>query len=145
VLPPLDPDTGLLPAGEHVATWDEVLERFGWNEWRRGLLDGLAEALDLLGSAGCRRVWINGSFVTAKNEPRDVDVCWDPEGVDLDRIDPVFLDLAGGRAAQKARFRCEFLPNVIERGSGLVFSEFFQNERDGSRKGIVVLALGERT
>jgi hypothetical protein len=145
VLPPLDPERGLLPAGEHVATWDELVERFGWNEWRRGLLDGMAEALDLLAAAGCRRVWINGSFVTAKDQPRDVDVCWELEGVDLEHIDPVFLELDSGRAAQKVRFRCEFLPNVVEAGSGLVFSEFFQNERDGSRKGIVILDLGERT
>jgi hypothetical protein len=145
VLPSLDPEKGLLPAGEHAATWDELVERFGWNEWRRGLLDGLAEALDLLAAAGCRRVWINGSFVTAKDQPRDVDVCWELEGVDLEHIDPVFLELDSGRAAQKVRFRCEFLPNVVEAGSGLVFSEFFQNERDGSRKGIVILDLGERT
>jgi hypothetical protein len=144
VLPPLDPDTGLLPVGEHAASWDEVLDRFGWNEKRRGLLDGLADALDLLSSVGCRRVWINGSFVTAKDEPGDVDVCWDTEGVDLDRIDPIFLDLSRAREAQKNRFGCEFLPNVVEAGSGLVFAEFFQNDRDGSRKGIVVLDLKER-
>ena len=144
MLPFLDPDTGLLPVGEHVATWEEVLERFGWNEKRRGLLDGLAEALDLLASAGCQRVWINGSFVTAKDEPGDVDVCWDTEGVDLDRIDPIFLDVSRGRAAQKERFGCEFLPNATEAISGLVFAEFFQNERDGSRKGIVILNLREQ-
>jgi hypothetical protein len=67
-------------------------------------------------------VWINGSFVTSKDEPGDVDVCWDLDGVDLERIDPVFLELGQGRAVQKTRFRCEFLPNVIESGSGLVFS-----------------------
>jgi len=31
------------------------------------------------------------------------------------------------------------LPNVVESASGLVFAEFFQNERDTSRKGIVVI------
>ena len=95
----------------------------------------------LLASVGCRRVWINGSFVTAKDEPGDVDVCWDTEGVDLERVDPIFLDLSRGRAAQKKRFGCEFLPNVIEARSGLVFAEFFQRERDGSRKGIFLLGL----
>ena len=144
MLPPFDPDTGLLPVGEHAASWDEVLDKFGWNEKRRGLLDGLADALDLLASVGCRRVWINGSFVTTKDEPGDVDVCWDTEGADLDRIDPIFLDVSRGRAAQKQRFGCEFLPNVTEASSGLVFAEFFQNERDGSRKGIVILDLKER-
>jgi hypothetical protein len=145
MLPAFDPDTGLMPAGEHVAFWDEVVERFGWNERRRGLLDGLAEAVELLEGVGCRRLWLNGSFVTAKDEPGDIDVCWDTEGVDLDRIDPVFLELSTGRAAQKQRFGCEFFPNVIEAESGLVFADFFQHERDGSRKGIVVLTLGEPT
>jgi len=124
-----------------VASFDEVLERFGWNERRRGLIDGMAEALELLATVGCSQVWLNGSFVTAKAEPGDFDACWDTHGVDLEAIDPVFLDLSGGRAAQKARFGGEFFPNVTEGGSGLVFADFFQNERDGSRKGIVVLKL----
>jgi len=49
MLPQLDPLTGLLPPGEHEASWDEVEERFGWNERRRAMLDGLSEALELLG------------------------------------------------------------------------------------------------
>jgi len=93
VLASFDPDTGRLPEGEHVATWDDVVERFGWNPRRRQLLDGLGEAIDLLAAAGCRRLWLNGSFVTAKDEPGDFDACWDTTGVDLDRLDPVLLDL----------------------------------------------------
>jgi hypothetical protein len=93
VLPPFDPDTGLLPVGEHVASWDEVLERFGWNEKRRALLDGLAQALELLAAVGCRRAWLNGSFVTSKDEPGDFDACWDTDGVNLDGI--VALNLGG--------------------------------------------------
>jgi hypothetical protein len=143
VLPPFDPDTGRLPAGEHVASWDEVVERFGWNERRRRLLDGLADALALLAAAGCRQVWLNGSFVTAKDEPGDFDACWALPGVDLDVLDPVLLDLTNGRRAQKQRFGGEFFPNVVETESGLVFAEFFQNERDTSRKGIVVIDLTE--
>lgn len=119
-----------------------MVERFGWNERRRALLDGLAEALESLADVGCRRVWLNGSFVTIKEEPGDFDACWDTEGVDLDEIDEVFLDLSNGRLAQKERFGGEFFPNVVEAGSGLVFAEFFENERDGSRKGIVVVDLG---
>lgn len=145
MLPQIDQDSGLLPVGEHAATWDEVVERFGWNTKRRALLDGLAEAVELLEAVGCRQLWLNGSFVTAKDEPGDFDACWDTDGVDLDAIDPIFLDLSAGRAAQKNRFGGELFPNVTEGGSGLVFAEFFQNERDGSRKGIVVLKLGGPT
>ncbi len=85
-IPPFDPETGVLPTGEHAASWDDVLDRFGWNVTRRRQLDGLVEALALLAEAGCRRVWLNGSFVTAKDEPGDFDAVWDPDGVDTDRL-----------------------------------------------------------
>jgi len=119
------------------------VERFGWTERRRRLLDGLAEAIELLAAAGCRQIWLNGSFVTTKDEPGDFDACWDTHDVDLDSLDPVLLDLSNHRSAQKARFGGELFPNVIETQSGLSFAEFFQNERDTSRKGIVVIHLSK--
>lgn len=143
MLPAFDPETGRLPDGVYEVTWQNVVERFGWNSRRRQLLDGLADAIELLAAAGCRRVWLNGSFVTAKDEPADFDACWDLDGVDLDLLDPVLLDLSNGRAAQKARFGGELFPNVVEAESGLEFAEFFRNERDSGRKGIVVLRIGE--
>lgn len=143
VLPGFDSDTGRLPEGEHPASGEEVVEHLGWNARRRRLLDGLADASDLLKAAGCRRIWLNGSFVTTKEEPGDFDACWDPEGVDLDRLDPIFFDFADRRSAQKQRFGGEFFPNVVEAASGLVFADFFQSERDTGRKGIIVLDIKE--
>ena len=131
-----------MPEGDYEVSWEELTERFGWNQRRRQLLDGIAEALQSLADAGCRKVWLNGSFVTAKDEPADFDACWDPDGVDLDALDPVLLDLSRGRAAQKKRFGGELFPNVIEAQSGLVFADFFRNERGTGRKGIVVLRIG---
>ena len=145
MIPPFDANTGRLPEGVHEASWDEVVQRFGWNRGRRRLLDGLADAIELLAQAGCRRVWLNGSFVTAKDEPGDFDACWDTESIDLDAIDPVLLDLSRGRAKQKRRFGGELFPNIIESGSGLVFTEFFQNDLDAGRKGIVVIKIGDWT
>ena len=142
VIPPFDPESGLLPPGEHESGWDEIQARFGWNARRRQLLDGLADGLAILGTAGCGRVWINGSFVTAKDEPGDFDCVWSPAGVDrilLEEIGPELLDLSDQRAAQKARFGGEFLPNVIEATSGQEFAAFFQSSRDGVPKGIVVI------
>ena len=71
----------------------------------------------------------------------------DPAGAvavrDLEALDPVLLDLSNRRATQKERFGGELFPNVIETQSGLSFAEFFQNERDTSRKGIVVIRLSK--
>jgi len=136
---------GLLPQGVHPATLEEVLERFGDNERRQQLLRGLSEALHLLRSAGCRRIYINGSFVTAKERPNDIDVCWDINGVDPDALDPVFFDFDDGRAAQKARFGVEFFPAQIPEGlTGKTFLEFFQiDKQTGEPKGILVLELDD--
>ena len=57
-IPPFDPESGLLPPGEHDAGWDEIRARFGWNVRRRQLLDGLADGIAILGEAGCFRVWL---------------------------------------------------------------------------------------
>jgi hypothetical protein len=143
VLPAFDPASGFLPPGEHLASWDEVVDRFGWTPWRRRLLDGLAESLDLLSSAGCRRVWLNGSFVTAKEDPGDFDAVWDPADVDDDLLDPVFgpLGMTAGRRLQKERFGGEWFPNVLERDGGLFFATFFQRDRNAVDKGIVALDL----
>ncbi|HEX7314293.1 MAG TPA: hypothetical protein VF297_10240 [Pyrinomonadaceae bacterium] len=136
---------GLLPEGVHPATLDEVRERFGGNERRKQLLTGLVEALRLLRAAGCRRVYVNGSFVTSKELPNDIDVCWDIDGVDADALDDVFFDFADGRAAQKARFGAEFFPAQVPEGiTGSAFLDFFQVDRQtGEPKGIIELILDD--
>jgi len=132
-----------LATGEWTATWAEVQDAFGTSSWRRHLLDGCRRALKALRAAGCRRAWIDGSFVTGRLHPGDIDGCYDPIGVDRALLHPALLDLSPDRPAQKAEFGCEFFPNIVEAGSGEYFVEFFQRDRDGQRKGIVVIDLEE--
>ena len=57
------------------------------------------------------------------------------------RRHPALLDLSPGRPEQIAEFGCEFFPNVVEAGSGAYFVQFFQRDRDGRPKGIVIIDL----
>jgi hypothetical protein len=111
MLPPYE--NGVLPRGVHWATWEDITERFGTTAHRRTLLDGLREALAILGAAGCRVAYVDGSFVTDKEVPNDFDACWDTTGVDLAALDPVFKELAAPRAAQEARFGGDLFPDVV--------------------------------
>ncbi len=140
MIPAFEP-TGNLPPGIYSATWSEVAERFGWTPHRRELLAGLRAALEALRAAGCRTAYLDGSFVTAKDTPGDFDGCWDTEGVDVERLDPVLLTFDQGRATQKATYRGEFFPaQLTEGGSGATFLEFFQTDREtGAAKGIIAL------
>lgn len=41
------------------------------------MIDGLELAMTQLKAAGCRTIYINGSFVTSESEPNDFDACYE--------------------------------------------------------------------
>jgi hypothetical protein len=143
-LPALDPITGNLPPGVHDGTWEEIHAAFGWSEHRKRLLEGMQQALQQLRSANCRRAYIDGSFVTAKEDPADFDGCWEPQGVDPRSLDPVLLDFGRGRVAQKAKYGGElFIAGALASSAGTVFLDFFQTDKStGQKRGIVAIDLG---
>ncbi|WP_242057081.1 hypothetical protein [Planktothrix sp. FACHB-1355] len=63
VIPEFD-ENGNLPPGVHFCEWEEFVERFGTNDLRLRLMRGLRMAMEQLKAAGCRTIYINGSFVT---------------------------------------------------------------------------------
>ena len=135
---------GSASPGEHLAEWPAIVERFGTTPWRRQLLEGLASALRDLRAAGCKRAYIDGSFVTVKEHPGDFDACWDVRNVNDDKLDPVFLDFSQGRVAQKQRFLGELFPAQLPEGAtGRAFVDFFQvNKTSAEPKGILAIRLG---
>jgi hypothetical protein len=73
MIPPLD-NQGYLPPGIHRATVPEIEARFGReSELRRVQMESLGWLIELAQRAGVRRIVVNGSFVTDKLEPNDID------------------------------------------------------------------------
>ena len=108
---------GDLPPGVHFATWEELEDRLTFNPRRHRMLAGFRQACEELRKAGCRLVYLDGSFVTRKERPGDFDACWDVQNVDDARLDPVFWDFSRGRAAQKQRFLGELFPAQLPEGA----------------------------
>ncbi|MCO8125539.1 hypothetical protein NHH03_27620 [Stieleria sp. TO1_6] len=145
MIPPFNSDDNL-PAGIHLTDWKSFSVAFGISAHRSRLISGLVAAMVPLRQAGCKRIYIDGSFVTAKVVPNDYDVAWDPLGVDLlllKSLEPLFFDFANARAAQKAKFLGEFFPSSQPaEPAGRTFLEFFQVDKNtGNQKGIVALDL----
>jgi hypothetical protein len=142
MLPDFNSD-GDLPAGVHPAEWNELVQRFGWTDHRRALLDGLKMGLDSLRTAGCLTAYLDGSFITSKEHPGDFDACWELTGVDPTKLDPILLIFDNRRAAQKAKYLGEFFPSAWSAStSGPLFLDFFQlNKVTGNKKGIVAIDL----
>ncbi|HUE75098.1 MAG TPA: hypothetical protein VMP01_29790 [Pirellulaceae bacterium] len=74
MIPALD-DYGNLPAGIHRATLEELVAAFGSGSPEREVqASELVEFVQWAITAGIRRIIVNGSFVTGKLSPNDVDV-----------------------------------------------------------------------
>jgi len=140
-IPAIQPN-GELPPGEHQVSLDEVDSLFGHSTARRKLLmRGLRKAVSNFELSGVRALWVDGSFITDKEEPNDIDGCWEySQNVDLEKLDPVFL---GTREEMKNKYGLDFfIANFVEAESGLPFPKFFQVNRNGDPKGIIIVRLG---
>ena len=132
----------VLPPGVHAASLPEVASAFATNTKRRLLYEGLLLAATALRVAGCGRLYLDGSYVTAKTVPGDYDACWDPTGMDRMKLDPVFLDFSNKRRAMKNRFGGEFFPANVQNTPTQTFLDFFQVEKfTGQAKGTLLIVL----
>lgn len=87
MLPRFD-DVGNLPPGIHPCSVIKLIARFGiGSEEREAEISELIQFMEAAKTAGVRRLLVNGSFVTGKLAPNDVDVVFLP-GPDYPREGP---------------------------------------------------------
>lgn len=135
------PGWPLLPPGIHDATLDEVEQAFATDDWRRLLFLGLKNVLKVLQTAGCRCVYLDGSFVSGKRRPGDFDLCWKVEGVRARDLPPEFVQVKHpGRARLKEAYGGDVFPAFVPLAGSFV--EYFQQDKTtGLRKGILEIDL----
>ena len=133
----------VLPTGVHKASFKEIEDVYAYNTRRVKLFNGLIKGSIDLADAGCKTLYLDGSYVTSKELPRDFDACWDPDGVIWHDLAQVLQNFAHPRLWQKAKYGGEFFPAIVtEKGYTLDFVEFFQQIVDfKERKGIIKVDL----
>lgn len=139
-------ENGYLPLGIHLIEWEEFDEQFNYNSTRQRLIDGLELAMTQLKAAGCRKMYINGSFVSNKPKPGDFDACWEENGVNMASkklLAPTLYNFALQRAEQKIKYKGEIFPaNYPANESATPYIDFFQfDTRTNIRKGIIAIDL----
>lgn len=133
--------TGYLPPGRHEATWLELADRLATNTHRRILTAMLLEGLQALREAGCNRVWVNGSYVTDRERPGDVDVLYDAWGVRPKDLHPYFrTETTQTRKDRKETFGGDYLAVYDDELDGALIVHF-QTDRADIPKGIIQLSL----
>jgi hypothetical protein len=111
MIPGLD-DFGHLPVGGHACTIEQIYERFRTNDYRDALCLKFEGILQISRKCGFVAVLIGGSFPTAKDRPRDMDLMWitDPE-VDKETVKPECRKLMEDVAAKdEYGWNMQYLP-----------------------------------
>ena len=133
MIPPCS-DYGYLPVGVHVATLEEVADRFGCgSEVRRVQMESLRWFVDWARRAGVERLVNNGSFVTAMLEPTDVD-CVFLIGSGSPRDQDAEAELVAGLPFLE-------LSLVNHADFDVLVDEFFATDRQSVGKGMVEVTL----
>jgi hypothetical protein len=73
-------------------TVEEFEQHFGTNEWRKQRIKNALIFFELFSDCGCNTVYIGGSFISTKVHPDDIDLCFDLQDVDYDKVGEVFPD-----------------------------------------------------
>jgi hypothetical protein len=127
-------DNGYLPPGIHPAALQEVLDRFGsGSAQREAQAQSLQWLVPICRRAGIAKLLINGSFVTDRLEPNDVD-CVLLQG-------PAYR--TDSDAAAELRQGLPFLEiKIVTQADYQFFAEtVFGTDRDGTPKGVIEVEL----
>jgi hypothetical protein len=137
-------DGNFLPPGDHSASWAEVVGRFGGNSTRTAFCNRLLRFLRQAKRCGFLRVYLFGSFISAKDEPGDVDLLWvHTQNIDIDRLSRECRDLLNYET-MKARenwdmWCCSDDPFVVN-----YLMDVWRRDKAAEQKprGVIILDLG---
>lgn len=149
-----DKNTGLLVPGEHKLTLEEFEQLFVYNYRRREIYTGFLKLIEIFRQIECTHLYTDGSYVTQKPHPGDIDVCWhmhedrDKKNIQLEKLFRIcqpllFLNEKKNREFIQDEFCADVFPaNTKEGVSGLMFKDFFQKDKHtGVQKGIIIIDL----
>jgi len=134
-------DDGFLPPGIHVASLEEFRQRFNMftgSDQRLRVFERFERLfLDAQQSGIVQRVFVGGSFVTAKPDPNDFDciLVLDPEILGR-TLRPFQYNLVSRRMARRM-FGGDVLPALDGSAALGGYLKFFQSTRDGEPVGVV--------
>ena len=147
IMIPIFESSGNLPQGIHVATIEEFEARFSNTIKRKQLFEKLIEIIDLLRKFDCEAIYVDGSYVTNKRLPKDIDICWedvDESGNELyDFAELMAPILFAPREEQQKKYKADILPahfKSIEKKK--FFINYFQQDKTTQLpKGIIKIKI----
>ena len=149
-------DYGCLPEGIHSMTWIDVHKVFNFSKRREQLLVGMGRIMEILKICGCDYLYLDGSFVTNKLNPNDIDAFFSiAYGENITIVykkiiasEPLLSPIHENRKFLKQKYGCEVFweyaaADTDMNGNEIPYIEYFQQLKGypDIRKGIVKIKL----
>lgn len=152
------PGSPYLPPGLHPATEGDVeatlVNGFPGSASRRDIFDRWLQLRRAIAALVTQREhWLDGSYVTTKDDPGDADIVVHLDGPEVDRLDAsacTSLEALVAGKVTRAAWRCDSYPLVeypaghplrtVYEQSRAYWEDFFGHDRSGVPKGIVEVA-----
>lgn len=138
-------DDGFLPAGVHLASFEEFERRFVYfdrSDRRFRIFDSLRELYRQASRSGIvKRFLVGGSFVTSKAEPNDFDCILVVDSSIRGRdLQPVEYNLASRQKARRI-FGGDVITVIEDSIEYQRYFLFFQSNQDKERVGVVEIEI----
>jgi hypothetical protein len=121
-------------------TYEKFVTYFGTNPGRKQQIDNALFYFRIFYQCGCRKVYIDGSFVSTKKNPGDIDLCFDLTGVDIGNIKRVFPEFFDPNEIGRIRRQDQCHIFHFDNEDRFML-ELFSADREGNPKGLVKLIL----
>lgn len=110
---------------------------------RKKLYEGLLGLLDELAKIHCKTIYLDGSFVTNKQLPSDIDICFDCEEEHWEFAILMMGDFIRDQELFKSKYHCNVFPsNLYSIDGQKYFRDFFQHDKYSNLpKGILKINL----
>lgn len=143
----------LLTQGFKLITIDQFeehfLDPFPEKERRIFLLGKLKSVLNIFTQLGISaEVWIDGSFTTQKNDPKDVDLAFILDSTEVDALpgnkQVIFSQLVVNRSKSKTRYNCDihYFDHRDEERRAYYLNLFGSDRSELNPKGIFKIIIG---
>ncbi|MHA4810493.1 DUF6932 family protein [Flavitalea flava] len=120
--------------------YDEFIILFGTNHERMQQINNALHFFKIFYRCGCGTVYIDGSFVSKKKYPEDIDMCFDISTLNEERLKnefPQFFDPNELGKIHK-KLKCHIF-YFTEKNTFLL--DMLKEDRDGNGKGLIKLDL----
>jgi hypothetical protein len=121
-------------------SYEGLVHHFGTNSRRLEQIKNANQFFRIFYDSGCQVVYIDGSFVSTKKYPEDIDLCFDTTGIDSDKLEkefPAFF-MPNGVGKIHKDLQCHIF--TFSENSTRFF-DMLSEDREGNPKGFIKLNL----